>query len=283
MASFQHVFVVVDPTSEVQSAIKRGVEVVADSKDARLHAFLCDYSSEQELADASSKSEAKHALLHRSETTLRQLVEGLPKLAAKVSKETYWNQDWPKSVVLASGRKGADIVVKAMSPLREKKLRFKSSDRYLLRNTSCPVLLVLPERTVPYNKILLALDLESSDEAHLRLNHAAISWAKQLEQSTGGELYLVAAYVDRINENLLEEGDAVSLKEQVANLLELDSDRVILEQGAAKDIILQAASSLDADVLVLGTSARKGLAGALIGNTAEKVLAEIPCDVLAVK
>lgn len=282
MASFQLVFVVVDPTNEAQPAMNRAVELVKSSNDAKLHAFLCDYSTEQEMADACSKHEAKKTLLHRSEATLKTLIAGLPKLNAKVSKETYWNQDWPKSVVLASGRKGADVVVKAMSPLREKTLRFKSSDRYLLRNTSCPVLLVLPERTEPYSKILVAVDLESADEAHIRLNHAAISWAKQLEQCTGAELHLVAAYVDRITEELLEEGDAVSLKERVANMLELEAERVILEQGAAKDIILQTTSSLNADVLVLGTSARKGLAGALIGNTAEKVLAEIPCDVLAV-
>jgi universal stress protein E len=37
------------------------------------------------------------------------------------------------------------------------------------------------------------------------------------------------------------------------------------------------------DLLVLGTAARHGLAGAVIGNTAERLLPQVPCSVLAVK
>ena len=39
---------------------------------------------------------------------------------------------------------------------------------------------------------------------------------------------------------------------------------------------------LNADCVVLGTKARQGVAGALLGNTAEQLLDAIPCDVLAV-
>jgi nucleotide-binding universal stress UspA family protein len=37
------------------------------------------------------------------------------------------------------------------------------------------------------------------------------------------------------------------------------------------------------DVLVMGTVARGGIPGMLIGNTAERVLRKLPCSVLTVK
>ena len=37
------------------------------------------------------------------------------------------------------------------------------------------------------------------------------------------------------------------------------------------------------DVLVMGTVARGGVSGVLIGNTAERVLRKLPCSVLTVK
>ena len=37
------------------------------------------------------------------------------------------------------------------------------------------------------------------------------------------------------------------------------------------------------ELVVMGTVARGGIAGLLIGNTAERVLRKLPCSVLAVK
>jgi universal stress protein E len=281
MPALQHIFAVIDPTQETQAALERAVNIASDKEDY-VHAFLCDYSNDTELQAASSRSEAKHKVLTRSEERLGSILASLGQQPFTLGKEAYWNQNWPKSVTLASGRHGADLVIKNMSPLRDKKLRFKSADRYLLRNASCPVLLVLPEHSGAYKKILVAVDLETEDEAHLRLNNAAITAARQLAQRTNSELYLVAAYVDRLNDELLDDCENATQQEQIAQTFGVNNERVILEQGAAKDIILRTTKELNADVLVLGTSARKGLAGALVGNTAEKVLAEIPCDVLAV-
>ena len=37
------------------------------------------------------------------------------------------------------------------------------------------------------------------------------------------------------------------------------------------------------DLLVMGTIARTGIPGVIVGNTAERLLPQIPCSVLAVK
>ena len=42
-------------------------------------------------------------------------------------------------------------------------------------------------------------------------------------------------------------------------------------------------AQLDADLVVMGTVGRTGIAGLFIGNTAEMVLEQVQCSVLAVK
>ncbi len=48
-------------------------------------------------------------------------------------------------------------------------------------------------------------------------------------------------------------------------------------------MIPELADELDADLVVMGTVGRTGIAGLLIGNTAETILERIGCSVLAIK
>lgn len=54
-------------------------------------------------------------------------------------------------------------------------------------------------------------------------------------------------------------------------------------RGDAATVIPELAKTLHADLVVMGTVARTGIAGWLIGNTAEAVLEQLQCSVLAVK
>ena len=44
---------------------------------------------------------------------------------------------------------------------------------------------------------------------------------------------------------------------------------------------MRGANELDASLVVVGNSARSGLSGAISGNTVEKVLDKLDCDVLS--
>lgn len=56
-----------------------------------------------------------------------------------------------------------------------------------------------------------------------------------------------------------------------------------LIRGEASVVLLRTVRSLEADLLVMGTVARTGIAGLIIGNTAETVLDQVNCSVLAIK
>jgi nucleotide-binding universal stress UspA family protein len=56
----------------------------------------------------------------------------------------------------------------------------------------------------------------------------------------------------------------------------------LLKQGDAREIILAQAKELGADLIVIGTHGRRGIARALIGSVAESVVRTSPVPVLTV-
>jgi universal stress protein E len=282
MAEFKNILVVIDPTQDEQPALDRAVKMGAGTKDY-LHAFLCDYPCQKDLADSNSKHEAKVALQKKSHKRLDTLLADLGEQSFEIGTEVYWNQDWPRSVAFVSARRHCDLIIKAMSPERGTAFRFKSSDRYILRHASCPVLLARPDGSGVYKRVVVAVNLDSADEAQIRLNNVVVRNAKALAKDVGASLHLVSAYKRPINRMLLENSDdELALEALVSQTFDIDVNHVELRQGSPKEVILQVASRTD-DVLVIGTRVRTGVSGALIGNTVEKVLKEIGCDILAVR
>ena len=58
---------------------------------------------------------------------------------------------------------------------------------------------------------------------------------------------------------------------------------VHLMKGDPRVVIAEFATRHHTDLLVVGTVARSGVAGRIIGNTAEAVLNQLPCSMLVVK
>ncbi len=57
----------------------------------------------------------------------------------------------------------------------------------------------------------------------------------------------------------------------------------IVEGLNVAEIISEVITNSQSDILVMGTVGRQGMSASIIGNTAEKILHEIDCDVLAIK
>ena len=56
-----------------------------------------------------------------------------------------------------------------------------------------------------------------------------------------------------------------------------------VERGLPEDVIPAVAEDIKAGIVVLGTVGRTGLSAAFIGNTAERVIGHLRCDLLAIK
>jgi nucleotide-binding universal stress UspA family protein len=127
-----------------------------------------------------------------------------------------------------------------------------------------------------------AADLAEHQRAELHVLHAWVAYGESMLRARGfGGISPVDArrYVAGV-----EAGARKALHATVAPLGgRLTPERVHLVKGYPDEVIPAFAAAHAIDTLVIGTVARSGLAGLLIGNTAERVLDVAPCSVLAIK
>jgi nucleotide-binding universal stress UspA family protein len=212
-------------------------------------------------------------------------------------------------------RNGRDLVIRTPENPDWLDRLFGSDDMHLLRKCPCPVWLIKPEKLKSYRRILAAvdlgeLDLPSEVESQRAMNRQILEMASSLAFSEFAELHVAHAW-EAIGESLMRHGVLTSEpEEQVRTYVEqvrqqhearlyrlmgeLTGDlgrdateylepQIHLVKGGARKEIPALAKRLGADLVVMGTVARTGIPGFLIGNTAETILNQIDCSVLAIK
>ena len=108
--------------------------------------------------------------------------------------------------------------------------------------------------------------------------------AQALAKIVGMDLYIGSAYsveIDAANLPVKGHGHEVNV-ESIAELYGLEADRVYLRKGATLDTLEEICNEVDPSIVIMGTLARGGVSGMLIGNTAEKLLDIIDADILTV-
>ncbi|MEM9427150.1 MAG: universal stress protein [Pseudomonadota bacterium] len=203
---------------------------------------------------------------------------------------------------------GCDFVVKMAEPLSGvRQFLFSSTDQHLLRKCPCPVWLQTPDAADLPRRVLAAIDLETWDAAEpgtlTALNRRVIDAARSLASGPDAEVVVLHAW-EAIGEGMVwafsGKGDARFTAERYVNEVlamrqsamtafladvQAEGPRLVplLSEGVPAAVIEEQGRKLGADVVVMGTIARTGLSGVLIGNTAENIINSLECPVLAVK
>jgi nucleotide-binding universal stress UspA family protein len=176
-----------------------------------------------------------------------------------------------------------------------------ASPTRLLREAPCPVLLVHPSRRRRRPRVLVAVDTgpfvtTRTDALTAKLFEAAIWFAEKHD----GDLHVLHAWVPYGERMMVRAGVTtaetrqflVGQREETRQDLEralapfrrhIAPERVHLVKGDPRVVIAEFANAHGTDLLVVGTVARSGVAGRIIGNTAEAVLNQLPCSMLVVK
>lgn len=177
-------------------------------------------------------------------------------------------------------------------------LFFGSLDMRLLRYCPIPLWLTKPDAAETPKRILVAIDPISVAE-ELRLNESIMQMASLLAYRDGVELHVVSVWHQPFDamcsqdeyqqryEQCIKEVEAAA-RDNVNRVLRSSVISVREENkhicaGVINDEIVKVVAEVSPDLLVMGTLARCGLTGILIGNTAEKVLRRVECSVLTVK
>ncbi|MDH3220381.1 MAG: universal stress protein [Gammaproteobacteria bacterium] len=277
-------FVIVDPTATHQVALVKAL-LIAKLADCEIHAFLCVYRDVDKSEAALSSHDLKHQTIIDAEKWLGKQLEACEIAGVAFSREVVWNSKWYDAALRSIAKSGCDMVIKSsFHHSKSKRFYNATSDYSLMRHCVCPILFAHQTQEWKSDRVLACVDLESTDPKHARLNGVIIRDAQALANIVGMELYVAAAYnvgIDTENLPIKGHGQQVNL-EQLGQLYGVDESRIILRQGSTIATLKQICEELDPSIVIMGTLARAGISGKLIGNTAEKLLDVIDADLLTV-
>lgn len=170
----------------------------------------------------------------------------------------------------------------------------------LLRKCPCNVLLIgqQPSGAIP-KKILVSLDAAAEDPRHIALNSKIIKAAANLAIKLGASLTAIhcwAIYGETLVRDYMSAAEFRDIEDATRALGEKGLQSLCAElPQKPKDIHLKLLRGLpnseipgfanehQFDLVVMGTVARQGISGALLGNTAEEVLPQLQGSILAIK
>jgi len=200
-------------------------------------------------------------------------------------------------------REGHDIVIKGGSDVGHGRGTMRGFDMHLLRKCPCPVWMLMGPGDGHFDTILATVDpVPTGDAARDGLDRLVMDLATSLAARDGATTHVVhawhlqeeqalrngrhtAAFADEVDRLLDRERDNAQARLQalLADYPQVAADDVHLIKGNPGAVIADHATAMAADLIVMGTVGRTGLAGLIMGNTAETILGQVRCSVIAVK
>jgi len=141
---------------------------------------------------------------------------------------------------------------------------------------------------VKIQKVLVPVDFSECSEH-------ALDYAVELADKLGASIHVLSVIgipsygvpelgvgiTATMMDNMIADNQAAL--DALARPRKLDSKNMIIRAGDARDVILQTAEELGADLIVMGTHGRRGISRALLGSVAEMVVRTAPVPVLTVR
>jgi nucleotide-binding universal stress UspA family protein len=177
---------------------------------------------------------------------------------------------------------------------------FGATSMHLMRKCPCPVWVVKRAQTRPYARILAAVDPAVYDPVRDSLNPLILQLAGSMARNDAAELHIVHVW-NLFGERYLHNSGMTEKAFQEAKEYEKQQHKqhfdtllnrfdvtdlklhVHLVEGDPAEYIPKLVTELGVDLLVMGSVARAGIAGFLIGNTAEEVFNQVDCSLLTLK
>ncbi len=296
MQSLNDVLVVLGDDRDAAAYLLEKTEAVARGSGAQVHVVRVVYEGIAELSASAidAAADLKSFILASEETVTEEMVDNVRHRLPSLETATIWNPRLWEGVLHAASQTGADLIIKGASrhPRFGEFVR-TPDDWNLLRSSEVPVMLVKPEAWKPEPTIICALD--AFDEAHDDLNVALLKEGDALSRILHGSLHLVTAYplFERWVGELGGLRDYDSLKRDVEKEIRdrivalaggagVAYERLYADEGPPEHVIATLAEDLSAELVVVGTHARQGLKGMVLGNTSERLVHHLATDVVTV-
>ena len=272
MQAIRSILVVMEPNHTEDLALKRA-KLIAGVTQSHLHLLVCDKKSD-----------------HTG--YLRDLTGLLNSEGFSTSSQQAWDENKHQTIINVQQAEGCGLVVKQHFPDNPlKKALLTPDDWKLLRYCPAPVLMVKTEKSWAGSVILAAVDVGNADGEHRTLHTSIVSHGFDIAALAKAELHVISAHPAPMLSAAdptfqLKETIEARYREQCKAFqaeYEISDERLHIAEGPADVLIPQTAHRLNAGVTVIGTVARTGISGALIGNTAEVILDSLESDIRVLK
>jgi nucleotide-binding universal stress UspA family protein len=197
----------------------------------------------------------------------------------------------PEIIVDTARGKNADLIALGTYGRRGlRRLLMGSVTSQVILNSPCDVLVVkkkCDKCTGSYGSLLVPFDGSASSEK-------ALARACALAKADGAELsvlYVIPRYeemmdffkTDMIKKSLFQEAEKIIEKAKKLAASQGAQIKAVVQEGHAGEKIVEIADKLKNDVIVMGTHSWRGVNKAIMGSTAERIIASASCPVLIVK
>lgn len=239
----------------------------------------------------------------RVRTTCRERLQSIERRLRRMGVKTECSVEWDypayEAIIREAGRVGADLIVAERHAGRHIAPRLlQLTDWELLRLSPVPVLLVKHTRLYRRPLVLAAVDPDRTYAKPAQLDDEILRAGSVVAKSLRGTLHVVHAYMPvslaAVANGALTEKGVGRLLAQSARTAAEKLEGLVRQVGVPKsrrhligrhatDAIEQVAAETRSALVVMGAISRSGLKRLLIGNTAERVLDHLTCDVLVIK
>lgn len=257
------ILVAVDPSREQHPALERVLENARYNPiKPHLHLFIA--------VDCQSVDETRYPmstpLAIVNALAARVTAEGI-----KHSVELCWTSRWQQGMLDAAKKIKADLIVMTDHSNVSRKIALADSKWALLRRANRPVLLVRSDGSAKRETVLAAVNMQAKTEEQAVLNKRIIITARSMAEYYQAEFHVV---------NACRDNHYKPDRAEMERLADIASHRVHVQIGEPENVVSYIAGVIGADVVVIGTMARRGVIESIRGNRSERVLNSLTQDVL---
>jgi universal stress protein E len=243
-------------------------------------------------------AEASRASVRDSERRLAQLVKSAGLRNLDVQTTVVW--DYPASDAIVRqvfAHRPALLVIESQRHHRLARMVLSNTDWDLIRHCPCPLLISKRKMQSARPQVIAALDPYHSRAKPARLDaeilKAAVAYAGSANRVTAFHSYALPMLVEGSHEPYLpiltpeelaehEKSLAKTVRKSTARY-EIPEENVVLMRGDVGQTLPRLVKRTPADLVAMGAVSRSGLKRLFIGNTAERLIDKLDCDVLIVK
>lgn len=304
MKLIDNILVIMDASTEYQASLVQAIKIAKQTSatiDLFLVAYNTDFISHFGLNQTQLDS-AKKEYLATKTRWIKTYATEVKALDINVNIDVVWHSDVSNAILAKVGGKDYSIVIKStkQDSLIDK-IFFTPSDWHLLEHCSAPVLLTKKAENSSYQQIMSAINpyIDQYDDA--KLDNEILKANLAMANLFGGKSHVCHCY-DPKNAELwqnmskiglcdsLDHSDFNNGKNEIEKKTKTIFEKLLIDftfdeslihivEGCPVDEIPELVKSEKVDLLVMGMCNN----GKYIGNTIEKVLDNVECDLLSIK